>query len=236
MKTYKGFEIREGTNDEGIVEETLTNQLYNFYRFNTENIKTIVDVGSHIGSFIMRAVNECPNARIFGYEPVKENFELLLRNLEEIRKTREIHLLNSAVYGNYSCLPIAKGNDDYHDSNGLINTGATDFVYGEGLPTVDCISIEIIQGSVKEIDVLKLDCEGGEQAIIPFLDLKKVGIIMAEFHVEIFKPVYSPEKRNELINRILDAGFKIYYEKGLRSNMPLVVFVNEEYCKARGII
>lgn len=235
--TYLGeFQIREGTNDLGIIEETLTNELYDFKRFKTENIKKIVDVGSHIGAFIHRAVKECPEACIYGYEPVEENFKLLQENTKQFSKERCVLVFQRAVYGNYSCMPVGKGNEDYRAEDGLINTGATDFVYGPGNPIVDCISIEVIQDMWKEIDVLKLDCEGGEQSIIPYLKLDRVGIIMAEFHVEIFKPVYSPEVRDMLIQRILDAGFKIYYEKGLRSNMPLVVFVNEEYCKKRGIL
>ena len=89
----------------------------------------------------------------------------------------------------------------------------------------------------KDIDVLKLDCEGSEQSIIPCINCSKVGIIFIEFHLNIYGDVYDKSMFWSLVDYLFCNGMKIYYanwSKALNDScLPFFIFVNEKYCREK---
>ncbi len=50
------------------------------------NNDTIVDIGAHIGLFSLFAAQFCKKGRVFCFEPVSDNYELLLENIKDVKK------------------------------------------------------------------------------------------------------------------------------------------------------
>ena len=46
-----------------------------------QDYRTIIDIGANMGSFAVYAALTCPNAIIYCFEPEKQNFEILKKNI-----------------------------------------------------------------------------------------------------------------------------------------------------------
>jgi FkbM family methyltransferase len=69
------------------------------YRINdlrSHNVRTILDIGSHVGSFTAMAHHYWPNARIVAVEPHPQSFELLTKNTSHIPDTQLLRI-NAAI-------------------------------------------------------------------------------------------------------------------------------------------
>ena len=75
-------------------------------------VRTIVDIGSHVGSLCVWAGLRAPNAQVLAVEPNPETFELLIRNINRNGLQSRVHAINVAVadkpgtaYLNWSATP-----------------------------------------------------------------------------------------------------------------------------------
>ncbi|MBS0206925.1 MAG: FkbM family methyltransferase [Planctomycetes bacterium] len=165
---------RPSTWDRSIAGEVISDDCYRLSSIvGRLNPSTIVDVGAHIGSFSCWAKSLWPSATILAFEPVPSNFQLLSRN--------------TAALSNVVCKMCA-----LHERRGIshiregANTGGGR-VGGEGtaILTLDTLSALKLQ-DMDKIDVLKLDCEGGEGFILDSLResgrLQSVKYIVGEWH------------------------------------------------------
>ena len=65
------------------------------YRINDlrpHNVRTIVDVGSHVGSFTVMAHHYWPNAKIVAVEPHQQSFELMTKNTSQIPESQLLRI------------------------------------------------------------------------------------------------------------------------------------------------
>lgn len=130
--------------------------------------KTIVDIGANIGLFSQMAGELFPEAKIHAYEPNPRLQKYLDQNLKKVG----VEFFPEAV-GAFSGM-------GHSLETGDSRTGI--FQKGGNTPIVAFSTVvERIGG---EIDLLKLDCEGGEWDIfenaVPF---QKVRIIRMEYHL-----------------------------------------------------
>jgi FkbM family methyltransferase len=134
-------------------------------------VQTVVDIGANIGLFSLWARHHFPGAMIHAYEPNEEICRYAAANF----KDAEIALFHEAVSNASS-----SGSLVMNESSRLVKTrkGKGGSIKLTGINTV----IERIGGGV---DLLKMDCEGGEWDI--FLEsaaFKKVRQIRMEYHLD----------------------------------------------------
>ena len=55
---------------------------YSKPKFEIETDDVVLDIGAHIGLFTLFASQFCTNGKIYCFEPIKENFELLQENIK----------------------------------------------------------------------------------------------------------------------------------------------------------
>ena len=160
----------------------------------------IIDVGAHIGLFSLFASQFCKNGKIFSYEPISENFNLLKSNII-LNDCKNIFPFQFGVSEKSSKIKIFL-NDDQSGHSIMSNSGSSRMVDSILLKEVfDLNKIPIC-------NLLKLDCEGAEYEIInslPEVYLEKIEKIVIEYHFADSKPELS---RN-LIQKLEDNGFKI---------------------------
>ena len=144
--------------------------------------KVIVDCGANIGLAAVYFKNRFPNAKVIAVEPEKENFELMVKNLEQYP---DVHCLRSGVWGKDANLVVED-----------IGNGNWGWVVREvdapGANTIPAVSIGKIMEmyNLTGIDILKIDIEGSEVDVFSRNYeqwLPAVKIIMIELHDRIIQ-------------------------------------------------
>lgn len=166
------WEYRPNTNDLQIINHVYTNNSYHL----PDNMKRwfVIDVGAHIGSFSIAAVKR--GAAVRAYEPCTENFKLLYKNVDELPVYCE--KLGIGPFGARFLYLDTKNtgqNSEFKELNALSDN------YYELIDF--CPLSHIVKD--REVDFLKLDCEGGEVAILEEIlaglhnQIKRIAV---EFH------------------------------------------------------
>ena len=76
------LKIRTQSTDLMALTNVWLNQEYTHQGFDIKNNDLVLDIGAHIGLFALFASQFCKGGKIFCFEPIKENYDLLLENLE----------------------------------------------------------------------------------------------------------------------------------------------------------
>ena len=208
-KDYVVFETRSGLKIKIRVNSTdlmaFTHvwmiQEYSDDNFSINNDDVIIDVGAHIGLFALFASQFCKNGKIFCYEPIKENYKILIENIE-MNQIQNIFPNNLAVTKETSRIKIFLNDDQ---------SGHSMFIQNKNFVEVDSKSLSdiFIDNGIKECDFLKLDCEGAEYEIIESLpsDLfTKINKTAIEYHMVDTKP----ELLEQLINKFKQFSFSVH--------------------------
>lgn len=173
---------------------------YEIEKFKINKNDIIIDVGAHIGLFSLLASKSCFAGKIFSYEPINENFEMLMQNIKS-NKLKNIFPFNLAVSKNTSNVKLFLDKDESAHSIFQKNTSYV---------TVESISLQKIfdDNDINFCKILKLDCEGAEYEIIDSLPDKyfeKIQNMIIEYHLADSKP----ELGKDLISKIKNVGFQI---------------------------
>lgn len=179
MRWFQNFAIHSGVQgewDQRVIEETRWH--YNAGIEAAGNIRTVIDVGTHIGAFIVHIKSLFPDASVIGIEPAEENHSFALYN------TR--HLENVTVH-NAFCGSYPFGELVYHPER------PCNYQVKPASAGVSGMSLEKLMEPFAQVDLLKMDCEGGEYDILPHVqDWSKVRVLIGEYHGarERFEPIY----------------------------------------------
>ena len=161
---------------------------------------TVIDIGAHIGLFSLLVSQRCKTGKILSFEPVRENFNLLVSNLK-LNHIENVLPFNMAVSKNSGKLNLFLNDDQSAHS---IFSKSSESI------SVESTSLQKIfeENKISSCKILKLDCEGAEYEIIDSLPseyLDKIQNIVIEYHSADTKP----ELVKNLIQKIKNAGFKI---------------------------
>jgi len=152
IKFYTRSGIR-GRCDLGIVMGCIDRDGFSYWHLGEPYTGIVVDLGAHIGGFTCAVAKTAKH--VYAYEASTENYDLLVRNVE----------LNNL--GNVTCFRRAAGDGEPVKITGF---GSADTVVaclprkGRGfVEEVPGVSLEeIVQTAGGDIELLKMDCEGGE--------------------------------------------------------------------------
>lgn len=162
---------------------------------------SVIDIGGHIGLFSIYITQFCNKGIILTYEPDKNNYELLKKNLTQNFITN-VQIFNCAV---------SKNNIDKVEFF-ISDDEAAHSLIKKSKKTVEVKSISLQkifeENKIEKCKLLKLDCEGSEYQILnnlPSEIFKKIEKIILEYH-------YLDENFvlfEELKNRIIDEKFEV---------------------------
>ena len=189
---------------------------YEVSGFNISTDDVVIDIGAHIGLFSLFISQYCKHGKIFSYEPIKENFNILKENIE-LNKIKNIFSFNFAVSDQSNKSKIFIHSDD--SAHSIFNSGK-DFI------EVNSITIKSIfdQNKIKNCNLLKLDCEGAEYRIIESIPKEyflKIDKMIIEYHLAS----ENPELYKKLIQNLNDNLFKIKIEK-ISDSMGMIYAIN----------
>jgi FkbM family methyltransferase len=167
---------------------------YKKLNFDINNNDVVVDVGAHIGLFTLYASQFCNKGKIYSFEPVKENYKLLLENVKS-NNLKQVTTFNFAVSNSND--PIKLFINDDEAGHSMFYTSSQSLI-------VDSISLQRIfdDNHIDYCNFLKLDCEGAEYEIIktlPTTYFKKIDKIIIEYHLADSHPELLIELKEILI-------------------------------------
>lgn len=152
-----------------VCEGTSYPQIYD----SADTVKTILDIGAHVGTASLYFRDCYPNAEIHAYEPCRNNFELLQHNTEGAN----IHCHKLGLWDADTSMTI------YHGEAECMNS---------------CLGVEKLKGEeecqmadagrilsqFEKVDICKLDVEGAELRILTTINnqLHRISVLYLEFH------------------------------------------------------
>lgn len=202
LETRTGLKIKIRTNSTDIMAFTHVWLIeeYSNPGFDLCESDKVIDIGAHIGLFTLFASQFCKNGKIYCFEPVKENYDLLLSNVA-LNNLSNVSTFNVAVTDKTSTVRIFLNKDES----------------GHSMFTQDFNSIEVESTTLKNIfdennivtcDFIKMDCEGAEYDIIRSLPQEyftKIKKMIIEYHIADKKP----ELLKELISKLESISFAV---------------------------
>jgi FkbM family methyltransferase len=158
-------------------------------------VRRVVDVGGHVGAFALWVAARAAHAHITTFEPEPRNYRDLELNLARNNVLDRVTRVNAAVGARDGTRVL---NVPVHRHNASFAAGAD-----AARVSVDCVSLEryLDRQASREIDVLKLDCEGAEWEILTSLrveSLWQIRHLLVECHTQ------RAEDVDELIGLLLD--------------------------------
>ncbi|MFH0737104.1 MAG: FkbM family methyltransferase [Candidatus Micrarchaeota archaeon] len=176
------LELRPASSDRYAVTDVWFNEVYTPKGFEIRPTDIVVDIGGHIGSFSVFAAKKAEEGRVFSFEPVPGNFEMLKRNLG-YNRLDNVSASPKAVSGRSGKKTMYLTSHDTF-SHSSIESLVPDM---NGKIEADAISLEDIfkENKLDKIDFLKIDCEGSEYEILsrtPLSVFKKIHKISMEYH------------------------------------------------------
>ena len=198
---------RTSSSDMTLIYEILLKSKYRSEYYFPEKIKpeVILDIGGNIGITSIYLASIFPNATIYTFEPLLENYKILQKNTEQ--------------YGNIKVFNIGLGSKNgsfkVFLSDDSENFGGVSFYSeGEGNKTesyTECkvrnINDVIQELNISAIDLMKIDTEGSEYDILSCLNeeiLRSIFWITGELH---------GNRDFELLNYLNSMGFSISVKK-----------------------
>ena len=214
------FQFRKNTMDLNIIDE-VHNEYIKWMELNIKNkLNSIIDIGGHIGSFSLLANKFLKkNGKQFVFEPVPDNFNLVMKNITINNLTNSIKPFNYAVSDEIGTAKIFISSD---------NTGGSRL----HLPDPSSKSFEIVKVTTLDeiyktnkldfIDLLKIDVEGSEHSIIT--SSKKILINKVKYIICEAGGSFGGDG-NDVLDFFVENEFEVSYHgnKGL-----MLIFANNK--------
>jgi len=178
--------LREETADFDAVQAVAVQDEYNLGAIRFEDNDACIDVGAHIGSVSLLLASLDKKLKIYSYEPLPENVDLLRKNAFQ-NGFSNIFPFCLAVGGKEGKLKIHYGNEETESGRRHRFIGNPNAVPWKGFYMADTITLEkiFLDNKIEKCKLLKLDPEGEELNILeacPPEILKKIDYIVGEHH------------------------------------------------------
>jgi FkbM family methyltransferase len=205
LRTRDGLNItiRQNLWDARVVREIFFDRPY-LRRITLPASPVVVDIGGYIGDFSLYAVKYLNAERVIVYEPAAENFAILRQNVEANGFAGRIIAVNKAVSDSDEVMLNVQIRESEE-----VHVSAYWYPHAERRRTLSVTLPSLFQAhQLESVDLLKIDCEGGEYDILSSLSdefLSRIKNIVFEYH-----QIDGFEARLDLVSsRLRAAGYSL---------------------------
>jgi FkbM family methyltransferase len=199
------FKIR-GAMDIWSVKETFLDRFYDRFGTPLGAGWTIVDIGGGIGDFTTYAARAHASNTVYAFEPTPESYGLLQENLKR-NQALNAHGYAQAIWSEEGTLYI----DTSVGEPGQFISHAGGISTSNKNASIAVASISLAQAlqslGINRCDLLKMDCEGAEYAILftsPPETLEKIRRIVMEYHDDVTQYTHA-----DLARFLEERGFTV---------------------------
>jgi FkbM family methyltransferase len=182
----------------GAIEEVLAGEYESGYSSRDGEALTVLDIGANAGAFALWAALRWPGCRVHCYEPHPLTFAMLCGN---VGGNPAVTCHNAAVYpldGDRAPLWARYPGDG---EAALVVEAARTFLQ---LQPGEIADVPIVRpGELPACDIVKLDVEGAEAAILGNMDLGRVSLVLLE---------YQNGANRTAIEELLEGQFSLAYQ------------------------
>jgi FkbM family methyltransferase len=198
-----------------VFDEIFNQQRYYRKGFEIRPNDTVVDIGANMGMFTMWAAPQAANGRVLAVEPARQPFECLQLNIDRNGLTNVVgrrdavgkrgDALDMIEYPELNIVshqaslrpPLVTRWWNYYRRHLAIRTASI------------CVSLDDLmdEHGLDTINYLKIDCEGGEYAILrnlPSRHWDRIERVSLEFH-----ELCREQKHRELVSCLEQHGFQV---------------------------
>ena len=152
---------------------------------NLSESSVVLDIGANIGN-VSSFILEKKNSKVFAFEPNRLCFEIMKRRfIDDSRiKIYNVGISNFTGISNFYLHENSKGIEDFDCIESSSLKYRKDNVSKENNIKINVIHIKEILSKFSKIDLIKIDIEGSEYEIIPFLisEKSKIKNVLCELH------------------------------------------------------
>lgn len=180
-----------------LLDEIFLDEVYKFDADTSEPY--IIDCGANVGVSILYFIRRFPQAKILGFEPDENVFNLLQKNVDVFDYEKRIEVRKEAVW-------IEDTELSFYSEGGVAGSSVVDYSKENNILKVKAIDLKKYLD--KQIDFLKIDIEGAENELIFNIAplLKNVKNLFLEYH----GLTGQPQNLGDVLNTIKNAGFEYY--------------------------
>lgn len=182
FRTPKGNEVclfyRVGTIDRIVIEQTVAHDQYGLAGLSLRG--WAFDLGAYIGSVAVCLAADNPRLRVLAVEPVPENAEFIMRNVEANDLSGRIRVIEGAVRAPGG-KPTVRFNYGPESPDGLMATSGRG---GESGFMARCYSFKQLCGQAEDgiPSFVKMDIEWDEYGVLADAAFREVPLIHGEWH------------------------------------------------------
>lgn len=187
--------LRRGTSDQGEVKMTMERDAYNFRAIPFKDDDVVIDIGAHIGGESLFLASLDQKLKIYAYEALPENVDLLQKNALQNGFSNIFPFL-LAVGGKIGKRKIYYGDEDTEKGRPWHFGGNAYRIHRKEFYEVETITLEkiFLDNKIERCRLIKIDCEGCEYETLkncPPEILKKVDYIVGEHHYNTRKEIFE---------------------------------------------
>jgi FkbM family methyltransferase len=191
IRLRNGLELKcEGrTRDFQMLDEVFVKRIYESVLGFVRPGDVVVDVGANIGLFSLAAALK--GATVHSYEPLPRNYQILCDNVSLNRCGDKIVLHDVAISYEKGFMDLYVTEADTAGATGYPAVHPEYYENGRMRDSVRKVSVacttlaEVLQDNIDTCDVLKVDCEGAEYAILEHASaatLRPIVRMIVEYH------------------------------------------------------
>ncbi len=180
------------------------------YKFNTANEQpVIIDCGANVGVSILYYIRQYPKAKITAFEPDKNVFSILKKNVQKINNSN-ITLINKGLWNTEGEMVFmeegADGGQVLDNNNGFL----------QNLKTVNIETTSLRNYLTEKIDFLKIDIEGAEAVVIE--DCENLLLNAQRIFIEFHSTINKQQQLDTILSGLKKNNFRYYIESVTLSN------------------
>jgi len=167
-------------------------------------IKTILDIGSRDGCQSLELNRWFPHAKIYAFEPVKENYEFTVQNVEKVENIKTYPYAINNYNGKTIFYEVYNGNIG---ASSLLKTANhwRSSQWQQKETEVECIVLAdwLKENKIDSVDLIWMDVQGAENIVLDSLKtyLNDVKIIATEIGLEeLYQGSTSKQQLDEKLN------------------------------------
>lgn len=192
---------RKGTNDTLVINSVMESDEYHAKDITSyKNGDVFIDLGAHIGTWSILMAIKNPTFKIYAYEAIPDNYELMKKNIELNKLTNVFSFLEavSDVSGEKINIYHTPSDTPFNAEHRFI--GSMMSTQGEHYETTTISLRDAFERAGNKIKVIKTDCEGCELKGFPSLtteQIKNIDYVIGEYHpynmdMEDFYGLFKP--------------------------------------------